>query len=382
MSSPEFTSPPSRTGSWLLALLLILGYVAALLAFPPRYEHVDGEVSSLLLFIGRFHPILLHLPVGALALLCLMELGCLTRAGEEKLGSAALLTLLVGAAGSVFAVIAGILLSREGGFEGANFTLHQTLALIGTSGVLLATVVRLLAMGRDNRELMHAYRALFYLSFGLMGLGAHFGGNMSHGSKYLTQHAPEPLKSQMIGMEKWLLSFAEKPKPAAVAVTPDPTQPTAPTPAPTAPTPSPTPAPPAPSTPPGGTEPGEKRLVFQHVLMPIFEAKCNNCHNEDKSKGGLRMDTYALLVQGGDGGAGLVPGKPDDSLALQRILLPEDDDEHMPPEGKEQMTAEETALFRWWIQEGAPETLRVDDAKFPEGLKVSVDALLKGRPAS
>lgn len=116
--------------------------------------------------------------------------------------------------------------------------------------------------------------------------------------------------------------------------------------------------------------------------MPIFEAKCNNCHNEDKSKGGLRMDTYALLVQGGDGGAGLVAGKPDDSLALQRIVLPEDDDEHMPPEGKEQMTAEETALFRWWIQEGASETLRVDDAKFPEGLKVSVDALLKGRPAS
>lgn len=374
MSSPDFSSTPSRTGSWLLALLLILGYVAALLAFPPRYEPVVGEVPPLLLFIGRFHPILLHLPVGALALLCVMELGCLTRAGEEKLGAAALLTLLVGATGSVFAVIAGILLSREGGFEGANFSLHQTLALIGTSGVLLATVVRLLAMGRDNRELMHAYRALFFLSFGLMGLGAHFGGNMSHGSKYLTQHAPEPLKSQMIGMEKWLLSFAEKPKPApAAAVTPPPA-PTTPTPAPTTPAPTPT----APAT----AKPGENPLVFQDLLMPIFEAKCNNCHNEDKSKGGLRMDTYALLVQGGDGGAGLVPGKPDDSLALQRILLPEDDDEHMPPEGKEQMTAEETALFRWWIQEGASETLSVDDAKFPADLKVSVDALLKGRPAS
>lgn len=374
MSSPDFSSTPSRTGSWLLALVLILGYVAALLAFPPRYEHVDGEVSSLLLFFGRFHPILLHLPVGALALLCLMELGCLTRAGEEKLGAAALLTLLVGAAGSVFAVIAGILLSREGGYEGANFSLHQTLALLGTSGVLLAVVVRLLAMGRDNRELMHAYRALFFLSFGLMGLGAHFGGNMSHGSKYLTEHAPEPIKSQMIGMEKWLLSFAEKPKPApAAAVTP-----TTPTPAPT----TPAPAPATPPTVPATAKTGETRLVFQDLLMPIFEAKCNNCHNEDKSKGGLRMDTYALLVQGGDSGAGLVPGKPDDSLSLQRIVLPEDDDEHMPPEGKEQMTAEETALFRWWIQEGASETLRVSDAKFPEGLKVSVDALLKGRPAS
>ena len=357
-----FSSAPSRTGSWLLTLLFIFSYIAALLAFPPRYEPVEGEVSSLLLFIGRFHPILLHLPVGALALLCLMEMGCLTRDGEEKLGSAALLTLLVGAGGAVLAVIAGILLSREGGYEGGNFNLHQTLALIGTTGVLLALVVRLLAMGRDNRELMHAYRALFFLSFGLMGLGAHFGGNMSHGSKYLTEHAPEPLKSGMIGMEKWLLSFAESPKAEPTAVV-------APSPAPT---PAQTPAPPS----------GDNRLVFQDLLMPIFDAKCNNCHNEDKSKGDLRMDSHAMLVQGGDSGAGLVPGKPDESLALQRILLPEDDDEHMPPEGKEQMTAEEIALFRWWIQEGASESLRIDDAKFPDGLKITVDALLKGRPAS
>jgi uncharacterized membrane protein len=372
MSSPEFSSTPSRSGSWLLVLLLILGYVAALLAFPPRYEHADGEVSTLLLFFGRFHPILLHLPVGALALLCLMELGCLTRAGEEKLGAAALLTLLVGAAGSVFAVIAGILLSREGGYEGANFTLHQTLALIGTSGVLLAAIVRLRAMSRDNRELMHAYRALFFLSFGIMGLGAHFGGNMSHGSKFLTEHAPEPLKSQMIGMEKWMLRFAEKPKPTptpAVAVTPVPAPATNPSP-PTNPAPAPTPASQPPAAP-GGAKPGASPLVFQDLLMPIFETKCNNCHNEDKSKGGLRMDTHALLVQGGDGGTALVPGKPDESLALQRILLPADDDEHMPPEGKEQMTPEETALFRWWIQAGASESLRLDDPKFPADLKAS-----------
>jgi uncharacterized membrane protein len=362
MSSPDFTASPSRFGSWLIILLLILGYVAALLAFPPQYESSGTAVDPLLLFIGRFHPILLHLPVGALALLCLMELGCLTRAGEEKFGSAALLTLLVGSAGSVLAVIAGILLSREGGYEGANFSLHQTLALVGTSGVLLAAAVRLLAMSRDNRELMHAYRALFFLSFGVMGLGAHFGGNMSHGSKYLTEHAPEPLKSQMISAEKWLLSFAAKPKDS-----PGDSQP----------------ATPPPATPPATTTTtGDDRQVFQDLLMPIFEAKCNNCHNEDKSKGDLRMDTYALLLQGGDSGPGLVPGKPDKSLALERILLPEDDDEHMPPEGKEQMTAGETALFRWWIEQGAPENLRVSDANFPDDIKASVDALLKGRPAS
>lgn len=348
-------------GAWALALLIILSYVGVLIAFPPQFERVDGEVSPLLLFIGRFHPIFLHLPVGALALLCLMELGCLTRAGEEKLGSAALLTLLVGSAGAVLAVLAGILLSREGGYESGNYTLHQTLALIGTAGVLLALVVRMLGMGQEERGLLHFYRILFFASFGIMGLGAHFGGNMSHGSKFLTEFAPEPIKSQMIGMEKWMLSFVEKPKA---------TEPQA----------APTEAPPSDSAPVVTQQ--DKKTVFQHVLMPIFEAKCNNCHNEDKSKGGLRMDSFALLLQGGDSGAGLVPGKPDESLALERILLPEEDDEHMPPEGKEQMTAEEVALFRWWIEQGASETLQVRDAKFPDQLKAAADSVLKGQSAS
>ena len=358
MSSFDSSSKP-RMGTWALALLIILGYVTVLIAFPPRFEPVEGETSSLLLFIGRFHPIFLHLPVGALGLLCLMELGCLTRSGEEKLGGAALLTLLVGSAGAVMAVLAGILLSREGGYAGGNFSLHQTLAIIGTSGILLALVVRMLGMGQEERGLLHFYRALFFASFGLMGLGAHFGGNMSHGSKYLTEHAPEPLKSRMIGMEKWMLSFVEKPK--AELETPDT-------------------LPPA-ETPPVGATSSDK-LVFQHVLMPIFEAKCNPCHNEDKTKGGLRMDTYALLMQGGDSGESVIPGKPDESLAIERILLPEDDDEHMPPEGKEQMTADELALFRWWIEQGASETLKMVEAKLPENLKTAAEAVMKGQTAS
>lgn len=358
MSTSDSSSKP-RMGTWALALLIILGYVTVLIAFPPRFEPVEGETSSLLLFVGRFHPIFLHLPVGALALLCLLELGCLTRSGEERLGGAALFILLVGSAGAVLAVLAGILLSREGGYAGGNFSLHQSLAIIGTSGILLALVVRMLGMGQEERGLLHFYRLLFFASFGLMGLGAHFGGNMSHGSKYLTQHAPEPLKSQMIAMENWMLGFVEKPKP----------EPEAPV-----------------TTPPAETPPaaqsGAGKLVFQDVLMPIFEAKCNNCHNEDKSKGGLRMDTFALLLQGGDSGAGLVPGKPDESLALERILLPEDDDDHMPPEGKEQMTADEVALFRWWIEQGATESMKVDDAKLPENLKTAAEAVMKGQPAS
>ncbi len=375
----DYESPKSYTLIWVATLLLIVGFVTGLVVFPPMYETPKDDASSSVLFVGRFHPILLHMPVGALGLLCIMELICFTRRGEESLGAGALLTLWVGSAGSVMAVLAGIMLSREGGYEGGNFTLHQTLALIGTSGVLLALVVRIFSMSHDNRELMHAYRALFFGSFGLMGLGAHFGGNMSHGSKFMTEHAPEPIKSQITGMEKWLLSFVEKPKvkgePAAPEAIPTPAP--VPTPVPT-PVPVPIPVPvvastptPPPTPPSTGSGPDEK-LVFQHVILPIFEAKCNKCHGEEKQKGDLRLDTYALAMQGGENAKNIVAGKPEDSLTVQRIALPDDDDEHMPPEGKEQLTAAEAAAIRYWIQSGASETQKVSEAQFPPEAKEAV----------
>lgn len=363
-ASSDYDSPKSFTLAWVATLLLILGFVVGLLMFPPLYEEAKTEVSNNLLFIGRFHPILLHLPVGALGLLCLMELVCLTRRGEASMGSAALLTLWVGSAGAVVAVLAGILLSREGGYEGGNFTLHQTLALVGTAGVLLALVMRIFSMSSENRELMHAYRAVFFGSFGLMGLGAHFGGNMSHGSKFLTEYAPDSIKGPMVSLEKWMLSFVEKPKaapPANASATP------VPSPAP-APAPVPAPAPAAAAPAPAGNE----KLVFQHVILPIFEAKCNKCHNEEKSKGDLRLDNYEVTMKGGENADNIVAGKPDDSLTIQRILLPLDDDEHMPPEGKEQVTPAELAAIRYWIQAGASATQKVSEAQFPPEAKEAV----------
>ncbi|SKB00281.1 Uncharacterized membrane protein [Prosthecobacter debontii] len=376
-SVSDSNAPKSYTGTWIATLLLIVAFVAGLMVFPPLFEKPTEEASSMVLFVGRFHPILLHLPVGALIVLCAMELGCLTRSGEEKLGPAALLTLWVGAAGAVVAVLAGIMLSREGGYEGGNFTLHQMLALVGTAGVLLALVVRIIGMGQGSFELLYAYRAIFFLSFGVMGLGAHFGGNMSHGNKFLTEHAPEPIKSQMTSMEKWMLSFVEKPKVTPPAIVQDSASPEPVTNAPQTPTVLPTGSPSAPL---GGLTTSGEKLVFQNIILPILEAKCNKCHNEEKSKGDLRMDTYELAIQGGESGINFVAGKPAESLSIQRIELPIDDDEHMPPDGKDQLTTEEAALIRWWVQSGASNTQKVAEAQFPSETQATVAALLKGQP--
>lgn len=377
----------SYVGTWIATLLLIVAFVFGLLLFPPYFEKVEGlaEPSNNVLFFGRFHPILVHLPVGILMFLMVVEVLCLRRSIEAKFGEAALLALWMGAAGAVFAVLAGIMLSREGGFEGGTFTLHQGLGIIGTAGILLGLVLRLTGMSTENRGLVDGYRAVLFLSFAIMGVGAHFGANMVHGSKYMTQYAPPAVAEQIVGMEKWLLSLVEGPEEKLKPKAPEPapvepktqviakTEPKVEAPK--------DPSPPAPV--PSSDKPeapmvagAEGKLVFDHLVLPVLQEKCNNCHNEDKSKGGLRMDTYDLTIAGGDSEGNVVPGKPDQSLLISRILLPEDDDEHMPPEGKPQISPEELALLRWWIEQGASNTMTVKDAKLPEETKPLVEKLL------
>ncbi len=387
-TSSDLDQSKKYVTAWIISLITIVVFVIGLLIFPPLYAAPKVAPSDTVLFIGRFHPIVLHLPVGALALLCLFELICSTRRGEERFGESALLILLVGALGSVLAVFAGIMLSREGGYTGGNFSLHQTMGILGTAGVLLALLVRLTAMGRGSSELLNAYRALYFISFGLLGLGAHFGGNMSHGSKFLTEFAPASLKGPMTSMEKWLLSFVEKQeeipetesslgteiKPSEVPGKGTKTQST------TSVTPSTPSVPNVPQASPNNAASVGGKLVFQHVILPIFVMKCNKCHGEEKQKGELRLDTYEFTMKGGEenGDKNIVPGKPDESVTIQLISSAEDEDGHMPPEGKEQLTKEEAALIRWWIQQGASNSQAYDPATIPAELKAAAEALVKG----
>ncbi len=120
-----------------------------------------------------------------------------------------------------------------------------------------------------------------------------------------------------------------------------------------------------------------KAVVYTDIIAPILAAKCTACHGEEKGKGKLRMHTFALLMKGGGEGATIVAGKPADSLALTRIALPKDDDEHMPPSDEKQMTPEETTLLKWWIEQGASETITIAAAKKTPDIEALLGGLLK-----
>jgi Protein of unknown function (DUF1553)/Protein of unknown function (DUF1549)/Planctomycete cytochrome C len=84
---------------------------------------------------------------------------------------------------------------------------------------------------------------------------------------------------------------------------------------------------------------------FAHEVVPILEKHCVECHGGEKSKGGLSLNTRALLLEADV----LEPGDPDNSLMIE-VLTAEDPDDRMPPPGKKKPplnTAEIDVLKRW-----------------------------------
>ena len=107
---------------------------------------------------------------------------------------------------------------------------------------------------------------------------------------------------------------------------------------------------------------GSNAVDFEKEILPLFEAKCIECHKAPyeeggrtkKPKAGLRMDAAWAITMGSENGAVIVPGKPGDSELYYRVTLPQNDDDFMPPTGKaDPLTEKELALFKKWIDGGA-----------------------------
>lgn len=120
----------------------------------------------------------------------------------------------------------------------------------------------------------------------------------------------------------------------------------------------------------------EKAEVYSAIIQPFFDGKCVSCHNSNKLKGGLLMSSKEGLLTGGDSGSLLDSTSTSKaSLLLQRIHLPMDEEEHMPPKGKVQPTPEEIALLNWWIANDHCFDCVVAELKKTEEIQEILDAL-------
>ena len=101
---------------------------------------------------------------------------------------------------------------------------------------------------------------------------------------------------------------------------------------------------------------------FESDVRPVLVEHCHKCHGAKKQEAGLRLDSRAAILKGGENGSAVVPGKPDKSLLIRAVR--HIGDVTMPPSGK--LTVRQIDALAQWVAMGAP---------WPAGLETSHDQL-------
>lgn len=95
-----------------------------------------------------------------------------------------------------------------------------------------------------------------------------------------------------------------------------------------------------------------EKVDYLKEIKPIFAEKCFACHSALKEEAELRLETRELMLKGSYSGAVIHPGKPDESMLLERILAKEDE-QMPPPEEGSRLSEHDIKLVRTWIEQGA-----------------------------
>ncbi len=97
---------------------------------------------------------------------------------------------------------------------------------------------------------------------------------------------------------------------------------------------------------------GAETISFSKTIAPILNANCQGCHiRSQQASGGLRMDTFAQFLKGGDSGVSIVPSKPAESLLIKKLKGEAGD--RMPAGGRPALSEQQIAEISTWIREGA-----------------------------
>ena len=140
------------------------------------------------------------------------------------------------------------------------------------------------------------------MSFLLISMVGHYGGNLTHGSTYLVEYAPTPVR-MVFGL--------------------------------------------------GPRRPPETDLAladpYLDIVAPMLNSRCSDCHNPDQRQAELDMSTYENLMRGGETGRVVSAGRPEVSELIARVTLPEDDEAFMPAEGRTPLTQRQVEIISWWI---------------------------------
>lgn len=266
--------------------------------------------GDLFLFLGRWHPLLVHLPIGILFVSFVFAV-MTRRPAYAGLRPAIPFTLFVGAISAVLASALGFLLAGYGGYEARTIDFHQWFGIgVAVLSILVWWLYHDAAEQYVRIKRLAKWRfSIFCALMVLLCITGHYGGTLTHGKGYLTDALP-PAVGELFGAQQTEESLFIKNV--------------------------------------------QEAAVYEGLIQPILSHRCQSCHGPTKQEGGLAIHQRASLLAGGDGGTVVVPNQLSKSELYTRLTLPAGDEKRMPPKGRTPITADEIALIGWWIEQGAP----------------------------
>ena len=292
----------------ILASLLVINFFSGGALGAEGGAAAAGSEFDWRAFLAPFHTVTLHLPIGFVLMAFILEVYHVLRP-SAPLRNAIGVVLTFSALSAVVVVLLGIFRAGGGGYEPETLEAHRWFGIAVGAVTVVAAFLHFVVFRKTPGFLStQIYRLVLIADMVLLSIAGHGGGNLTHGSKYLTENAPAWAK-------KWVESSGGH----------DETQTS-----------------------------GDQSGVYAKVIQPIFEAKCYQCHGPEKQKGDYRLDTVEGLFATGESELDpIVKGNAVESYLVETITVPEDNDIAMPPDGKDRLTPEETLAIMHWIWEGA-----------------------------
>ena len=266
---------------------------------------------------GRLHTLMLHFPIVILILAIGMDL---FRFRPNNIANTFYTNfsrslLLAGALLAGITVIMGLLLSREDAYTGDSLQWHKW------TGAGLFFIASLMYWLRNKK--WYSMRVAGFSAFivtGSLVITGHYGATLTHGDNFIMQPITATFTKALV--------------------------------------------------------PLEDAIIFADVIQPILEKRCVSCHNTSKLKGELALTDSLAIMKGGKSGKLFVAGNTAISLLMERIHLSLEEEKHMPPAGKPQLTNEEILLLSLWINKEAGFNKKIIGLPENDSLRLMAVAIL------
>jgi len=287
--------------------------------------------------LGRFHPLLLHFPIAFVLAAAVIELVRWLAGRRDTMSGSSSFCMWAGLVMGGLATWAGWLLADHQALAGSDIFWHRWTGVAAMGLLVLAAFAWILRKWK-GRDWLAPHVVLLLLSAIMICVSGHIGAEMVWGDDWLFEplskdQAKATTKPDIEAQTTEASTTAgDSTSSAKAAVSPSEVV---------------VPSPPAS----GGKQ---DATVTWAMIEPIFEAHCAKCHGPKRQKGDLQLVPWDAIFEFGPADWAIRPGNVKESWVHERIILPPDHEDAMPPEGKaDPLTADQIALINQWIEQGA-----------------------------